>query len=365
MRGQPSEEQPWRGLFLIAALGPMSDRYDRTSATLRAHFSGWDCLALAWSKDVLTSSDPGAVYIAQRCRVEVRLRMRWGSMQNLTTPAIVAPYDYIMIVVDDLIVPPSFNATRFVEDARRHNLSKAAPTVWGIPTFQGPVAAWQSIGTSFEHVRYAQRSCAAAGGRCSVRLTSWVETFMTLYTRAAWECHFSMFDDSILHDDRGVVGYGYDRCFKKHCGAQHWKQGVLLDYAIQHASGESTIAAAQPKEIGDGGGGGSSRGSSRRGGGSYIQAVAAATARVRSSYIWAQKQALTLEDALIDAHGRDARWATRTCESRHDACGRKNKMNYKVCGSASCLRHCLYSSAPNPDPDPNSNLNPNILTLTP
>jgi hypothetical protein len=126
----------------------------------------------------------------------------------------------------------------------------------------------------------------------------------------------------VLHDDRGVVGYGYDRCFKKHCGAQHRKQGVLLDYVIEHGSGESTIAAAQPKDLGGGGSG--------SGNGSSLQAAASATARARSSYVWAQKQALALEKALVRkqalargtrADQRDVRWATRTCESRHDACG--------------------------------------------
>ena len=315
MRREP-EPSPdgWRGLFLIAALGPISPRYARTSATLRDHFEGWDCVALAWSAAVTTSNDPGAVFIRRRCRVILRVGMRWGSLQNLTTPEMVRPYDYVMIVLDDLIVPPSFNATRFVEDARRHNLSKAAPTVWGIQTHAGPVAAFQSIGTSYEHVAYAQRSCATAGGSCSVRLTTWVETFMTLYTRAAWECHWTMFDDSILHDDAKAIGYGYDRCFKLHCGAQHQRQGVLLDYAVTHMPGASTAAADHPPGL-EGSGGNSS---GRRLASTGLEIWHYKRAQIVQAYKRAQLQAYALEKALRDAHG-----TVGNCETRHAACGKQ------------------------------------------
>ena len=236
---------------------------------------------------------------------------------------IVRPYDYVMIVVDDLIVPPSFNATRFVEDARRHNLSKAAPTVWGIQTHVGPVAAFQSIGSSYEHVAYAQRSCATAGGSCSVRLTTWVETFMTLYTRAAWECHWTMFDDSILHDDVKAFGYGYDRCFKLHCGAQHQRQGVLLDYAVTHMPGASTVAADHPPGLEGSGGNSSGRRLASTGLESAKRAQVKAFAYKRAqivhqAYKRAQLQAYALEKALRDAHG-----TLGNCETRHAACGKQ------------------------------------------
>ena len=223
----------WRGLLVIAALGDKSLRYKATRRVVEQHFEGWSCLGLAWSQTV---SGKDARYLWNRCRFVVREGARWGSLLNLTTPTMIDAqgYDYVMVMLDDLVVPSSFNATRFVEEARRHNLSRASPTVWQ-STYDGPVSPWQSVGTTYEHNAYAVSACAARGGHCSVRLVKWVETFMTLYTRDAWRCYWTMFDDGVLHNDKGAIGYGYDRCFKYHCGAQHERQGVLLDFVIQHA----------------------------------------------------------------------------------------------------------------------------------
>ena len=44
-------------------------------------------------------------------------------------------------------------------------------------------------------------------------------------------CYHSLFDDSILRNPSGALGYGYDRCFAAHCGG---KEGILLGHAAYH-----------------------------------------------------------------------------------------------------------------------------------
>ena len=44
-------------------------------------------------------------------------------------------------------------------------------------------------------------------------------------------CYHSLFNDSILRDPSGALGYGYDRCFAAHCGG---KEGILLGHAAYH-----------------------------------------------------------------------------------------------------------------------------------
>lgn len=206
-------------------------------------------------------------------------------------------------VTDDLDVQPDFNVTRFVEEARQHNLSKASPTVWHSTTYQGPVAPWQSISTTPQHTHFARRACAALGGHCGVRLVDWVETYMVLYTREAWLCQWSMFDDAVLHDHMGAVGYGYDRCFQLHCGAQHHKQGTLLDFVITHNPGDtgSTVANDQPKDLLAGLGGAT---------------VGRRLMTAKEGYKRAQLQAYRLEKVLREAHGGGR------CMSRERACAR-------------------------------------------
>tara|TARA_B100000795_G_scaffold234179_1_gene193247 strand:- start:917 stop:2119 length:1203 start_codon:yes stop_codon:yes gene_type:complete len=284
----------WRGLLVIATLGHQSKRYYGTRRLVELHFAGWDCLGLAWSSDVLTSNETDVAYFSRRCRIVLRQGARWGSLLNLTTPAVTSSYDYIMVMLDDLIAPPStFNVSSFVAEARRHNLSRASPTVWG-STFGGPVTAWQSTGTSYAHTAFAQRSCAANGGHCSVRLVTWIETFMTLYTRAAWECYWEMFDDRILHDDHGVIGYGYDRCFRMHCRAHHARQGVLLNHIIMHTD---TIGGHRRYN--------------------FTREGRRLSLSHTETFIAAQKQAGKIEGALRDLHND-----TGTCEPRHSlGCG--------------------------------------------
>ena len=101
--------------------------------------------------------------------------------------------------------------------------------------------------TSAAHVTYAMRSCKAAGGHCSIRLVRWVETFMVLHTRAAWECYRGMFSDAVLHDDLGAIGYGYDRCFALHCGAAHSRQGVLLNHLVWHVDHRGVYNSSRPE----------------------------------------------------------------------------------------------------------------------
>jgi hypothetical protein len=63
-------------------------------------------------------------------------------------------------------------------------------------------------------VRFEQRK------QCLVRRVKSIETFAVMFSRAAWLCFASMFDDAVLHNESAAVGWGYDLCYLAHCAGR-------------------------------------------------------------------------------------------------------------------------------------------------
>ena len=171
------------GLLVIATLGGDRFRVEAARRTVMGFFTGWNCTVLVFHPYVMGSRSPAAKYLRGRCRVELRLGWGWASLLNLTTPEIVAGYDHIMIALDDIWLPPSFDTWAFVAEASRHNLSRASPGVYGA-TPASPSECINSTGPLA-----CAATAQACGPDCGARLVPYIETFLVLNTRAAWVCY--------------------------------------------------------------------------------------------------------------------------------------------------------------------------------
>ena len=275
-----SPPPPWRALVVLAALGDDRRRWQVARQAIERHFDDaprWGCMLLAYSARAVAANGSHERYLRRRCVVAVRERAFWGSLLNLTTPAVVAPYDHVLVLLDDVELSPSFDAAAFVNEARRYKLARASPSVVGA-TWASATGAFQSFGAdAFRRTQHAITACGragggggggGAGGHCSARLVPWVESFVTLYTRAAWGCYHSMFDDAVLRNDTAAIGYGYDRCFGLHCssegdGGGHRgdgdgdgggrrrgrppRQGILLGFVALHLGRNLPRLAREPR----------------------------------------------------------------------------------------------------------------------
>jgi hypothetical protein len=160
----------------------------------------------------------------RRCRVEYRPRFKWASLLNATMERQWrVAHEYVMVLLDDVVLRRgAFDASALLDLARRHRLDRVSPLVRG--------ASWDIMRPSAEDAR------RAANGT-ELRLTNFLESYATLFTAAAWRCYSSMFADDILHNATDAIGYGYDHCFKAHCGAREAsgiQQAVALEQMAEH-----------------------------------------------------------------------------------------------------------------------------------
>ena len=129
---QASPPTPWRALVVLAALGDDRRRWQVARQTVERHFDDerhFDCMLLAYSARAVASNGTHERFLRRRCAVAVRERAFWGSLLNLTTPAVVAPFDHVLVLLDDVELSPAFDATAFVDEARRYRLARASPSV--------------------------------------------------------------------------------------------------------------------------------------------------------------------------------------------------------------------------------------------
>ena len=71
----------------------------------------------------------------------------------------------------------------------------------------------------------------------SLELVNAIETYLSVYSREAWECHASLFDDAVLHEGRQAVGWGYDRCYHPHCHHATGGQALVTTMVVAHVGG--------------------------------------------------------------------------------------------------------------------------------
>ena len=223
-----------RGLVVVAALGAQS-RLPIVGESLR-HFDAaqWDCLALAYA--ALPEPVP---HVGSRCRLEMRPGWGWASLLNVTTPAVVAPYSHVFVLLDDILLPKAtFNLSTLLRAMGATNVSVISPAVAGASRSSmsvmqrpqgGPPPGKRAIGWWIQPD--AEPQC--------VRAAATIEAFATLFTVEAWRCYHSMFDNSVLHDATGAVGWGYDICFAPHCADSPGgaRQGIAVGQMAVHIEG--------------------------------------------------------------------------------------------------------------------------------
>ena len=237
------------GLLLVATLG--NPRYlSNVGRSVHSHFSGWDCIAYMHSTAPLNAT-------FEHCRVVRRYGWGWASLLNLTTPAVVAPYTHVCVLLDDVILPTrSFRLTHVLATMHAFKLDVASPAVLGghfsgtdppqinstsrsHPAFLTeslpyPARATNSIRTWWRrHAPPAATSVAPC-----VRTVPLVEVFVTFYTSAAWLCLWSLFDHRVLRTPSRALGSGYAECLGAHCVTRGVRrQGVILSSLVFHPRG--------------------------------------------------------------------------------------------------------------------------------
>ena len=136
-------------------------------------------------------------------------------MLNLSTPTTVAPYKYIFVMLDDVVLrPDTFRLGVLLDAIRSGQLHVASPAV--------ERATHWAVMDPARH-RGGSSSTSGDGG---LRRTAYLELYAALFDRDAWGCFHSMFDWRVLQgngngkaaaDVTSALGWGYDKCFLAHC----------------------------------------------------------------------------------------------------------------------------------------------------
>ena len=166
------------------------------------HFSGWECRA--YSAEALSRWP-------SQCRLEIHSGWKWASMLNLTTSALDTRTTHILVLLDDVRIPEDFCMPCFLRDVRRHAV--ASPVVAN--------ATWPTTRGTY----------CTSGGSCQ---TGFLETYLKLFARPAFQCYARMFSSQVLDDATQAVGWGYDRCFAAMC--PFFEQRLFRDYQVEHVA---------------------------------------------------------------------------------------------------------------------------------
>ena len=120
----------------------------------------------------------------------------WGDFLQFITPTFVSNYEYVALVLDAIFIPDQgphkVNATKMIENMEKHDIHVMQPGM---------------VGDSRRVLNLAQ---AKGLDRCIVEV-DYIETYVQVFTRDAWECYYKM-----LHYS-GSRGWCYDICFKGQC----------------------------------------------------------------------------------------------------------------------------------------------------
>lgn len=120
----------------------------------------------------------------------------WGDFLQFITPTFVSNYEYVALVLDAIFIPDQgphkVNATKVIENMEKHDIHVMQPGM---------------VGDSRRVLNLAQ---AKGLDRCIVEV-DYIETYVQVFTRDAWECYYKM-----LHYS-GSRGWCYDICFKGQC----------------------------------------------------------------------------------------------------------------------------------------------------
>jgi hypothetical protein len=155
----------------------------------------WDCVGFMYAKeDRIPDDDPHLRRLIDElgCVIIRAPGTMWGDFLQYITPIFVSNYEYIALVLDDIFIPDrgphAVDANKMLENMKKHDIHVMTPGI---------------VGDTYNTLDYGV-------DRCIVEL-KFIETYVQIFTRDAWECYYSM-----LHYT-GSRGWCYDVCFKGQC----------------------------------------------------------------------------------------------------------------------------------------------------
>mmetsp|Transcript_25963 Transcript_25963/g.32677 ORF Transcript_25963/g.32677 Transcript_25963/m.32677 type:complete len:344 (+) Transcript_25963:65-1096(+) len=159
----------------------------------------WDCLIFMYVKeDHISDDDIHLINLRENlgCTVPRTPGMLWGTFLQFITPTLVANYDYIALVLDDVFIPNQgkhpVNIDKMVKTMEERDIHVMTPGI---------------IGDTYGFINKAQEQ----GLDECIAEASMIETYLQIFTRDAWECYYHM-----LHYT-GAKGWWYDMCYKSEC----------------------------------------------------------------------------------------------------------------------------------------------------
>ena len=186
-----------RGVVVVAALSGHTNGPQLLSNLERFAVDSWSCVAVSW--DARAPRLP-------RCSTLTRIGYKWASLINVTRQYVLHEQaTHIFLLLDDVLLPRSFDVGDLLRYAEEHQLSYVSPAVKG--------ATWA----------FMQNATFSA---------PFIEIYATLYVRQAWDCFMGLLDDEWLHEEREAVGWGYDLCMTTTCGQHRW--GVMHTQRVTH-----------------------------------------------------------------------------------------------------------------------------------
>lgn len=153
-------------------------------------------------------------------------QMKWWYVKRFLPPSLIpmSVYDFVVILDEDAVLPPSFDAVNFFRLVKQHNLHLAQPA-----------HATEASGTRLEPFLVADhpgfdvrlRSDGAVGYR-----TNFVECGpFVVVSSQAWPCIWELLQADL------VTGYGYDLVWSSVCAAH--STGVIHSHPLLHANAKS------------------------------------------------------------------------------------------------------------------------------
>ena len=199
------------------------------------HFAGWDCIVKTYLTQVaLPDNDTALVALGRRCKVQRHPGFGWGQLLHTLNPTVLAAYDFLAVVLDDVFLPSSGPTPLCVECLVRslssHHLDVVSPVVLG--------AHMHALNTT---VVYRNRNGGLTHtvdtGLYEVEV---VEFFATFFTRDAWAAMWA-----IVHKEnkRNPGGWGYATCFRR------YNPKRLRTLGVDHAMVAYHLEEAKPPPV--------------------------------------------------------------------------------------------------------------------
>jgi hypothetical protein len=220
--------------------------------TLSAARVPWDCSVGAFveRRDFLGVADNGQLRralesVERKCFVSFQPGAHYADFMKTLHPRLVerARYSHVLVLLDDVLLKPSFNLDAAVAVSAKHRIGVLSPVVENALHF--PVG--------LQSAQERKSLVSSLGGKDVGVYTDFIEMFVALLSTEAWECWWGMVDSNHLSK-----GWVYDeqlfhRCSREFASSRlgeerqpyrpppppKFTMGVLPHMEALHVSGSS------------------------------------------------------------------------------------------------------------------------------